>query len=638
MSAVVANSLSSLITLSSNPPKYPRTPYQEARDPLVLYIARVPGSKDVFLTTIKPRQKTVTAEDVTCSLYYLHVNQPEDDALLHDTAEDIGEHPGGHERSNIELNRVERRPLPPSSQFHPGRPELPTKGHPEYQYSAPSSSGSIQLSRKPVTGYTGNIPQSETGPQRRPLGPRPIGYEHQSVSQPLGLENTHPNPQAERKPVLPPRPSLNVPPGGSSLTRGRSESPTKRSEVSASGNDSSKLSTTYSMPRRSLNIPTYPRRPSSDVVPPRNISITMIRRDPASSSQWNVGKITIISVPDGPLSSRHQRRSSSYAKAGGSQHRISIEITNSGYTKFLPPKRPPFYPPPDSEGRIALSEDQESIRWKDFAYQNGLSSQPPEETGSEVDEVFRREVLEEGAGFWDRNLRRMSGFADGNNASNYPVNNAARPSSQATPNFGDMAGGPQGSETGESPAKPMSKGDVFISPWDGRCEFSTGVGGRSLKCKHTLPVGDTSARQVSELRFNLPASSTFSSSSSSDMKRPLIFTQYIRKHFRSSHHGYHHDSESLPSALSTPSISSGSYNTTDSGNDRDDTKPGLDRRLSIALGQEKAGGGSGGKRAKLGKLIVEDEGQKMLDLIVAANMGIWWRAWERIDGSGWLET
>lgn len=55
-------------------------------------------------------------------------------------------------------------------------------------------------------------------------------------------------------------------------------------------------------------------------------------------------------------------------------------------------------------------------------------------------------------------------------------------------------------------------------------------------------------------------------------------------------------------------------------------------RLDLSLGQEKAGGGSRGKKAKLGKLIIEDEGLKMLDLIVAANMGIWWRAYDRIGG------
>jgi len=59
-----------------------------------------------------------------------------------------------------------------------------------------------------------------------------------------------------------------------------------------------------------------------------------------------------------------------------------------------------------------------------------------------------------------------------------------------------------------------------------------------------------------------------------------------------------------------------------------DSSPSLDR-LDLSLGQELAGGGFGGKQAKLGKLIIEEEGLKMLDLLVAANMALWWRAYER---------
>ena len=54
-------------------------------------------------------------------------------------------------------------------------------------------------------------------------------------------------------------------------------------------------------------------------------------------------------------------------------------------------------------------------------------------------------------------------------------------------------------------------------------------------------------------------------------------------------------------------------------------------RLDLSLAQEKAGGGSSGKKAKLGKLIIHDEGLKMADLLVAANVGIWWKVYERLD-------
>jgi hypothetical protein len=57
-----------------------------------------------------------------------------------------------------------------------------------------------------------------------------------------------------------------------------------------------------------------------------------------------------------------------------------------------------------------------------------------------------------------------------------------------------------------------------------------------------------------------------------------------------------------------------------------------DSRLDLSLGQELVGGGFAGKQAKLGKLIIEGEGLLMLDLLVAANMGLWFRAYEKQQG------
>jgi hypothetical protein len=72
--------------------------------------------------------------------------------------------------------------------------------------------------------------------------------------------------------------------------------------------------------------------------------------------------------------------------------------------------------------------------------------------------------------------------------------------------------------------------------------------------------------------------------------------------------------------------------------DGSDDSPGIvldeNGRISLDLGRERAGGGFGGKQAKLGKLIIWPEGVKMLDLLVAANVGLWWRAWERTGGGG----
>ena len=52
-----------------------------------------------------------------------------------------------------------------------------------------------------------------------------------------------------------------------------------------------------------------------------------------------------------------------------------------------------------------------------------------------------------------------------------------------------------------------------------------------------------------------------------------------------------------------------------------------EERLDLSLAREPAGGGMRGKSAKLGKLVIEDEGIKMLDLVVAACMGVWWKGY-----------
>jgi hypothetical protein len=52
-------------------------------------------------------------------------------------------------------------------------------------------------------------------------------------------------------------------------------------------------------------------------------------------------------------------------------------------------------------------------------------------------------------------------------------------------------------------------------------------------------------------------------------------------------------------------------------------------RLDLSLGLELAGGGFAGHNAKMGKLIVESEGMKMLDLLIAANLSLWWKAYEK---------
>jgi len=156
---------------------------------------------------------------------------------------------------------------------------------------------------------------------------------------------------------------------------------------------------------------------------------------------------------------------------------------------------------------------------------------------------------------------------------------------------------------------------MFTSPWDGRCVFRTGNAGRSVICRHITaesgqshsnPLVHTSSERrkaklgvyppVSELRFNLPVADLLKSREEA--------AQQLHDHFNK---------------LLKPQNSAG-Y----SSDEEYSVLP-----FDLSLGKEKAGGGTRGRRAKLGKLIIFDEGMKMLDLVIAANMGIWWGAWEK---------
>ncbi|KAI5306635.1 hypothetical protein KEM56_007837, partial [Ascosphaera pollenicola] len=80
---VEAKSLDPIVNLASNPPAYPRNPTHEPLQPLALYIVRIPGSKDVYLTPQKPGSKDdISPESINASLYFLHVATPQDKDIM----------------------------------------------------------------------------------------------------------------------------------------------------------------------------------------------------------------------------------------------------------------------------------------------------------------------------------------------------------------------------------------------------------------------------------------------------------------------------------------------------------------------------------------------------------------------------
>ncbi|KAL5401426.1 hypothetical protein PMIN06_004711 [Paraphaeosphaeria minitans] len=518
--AIEARSLSTLTSLASNPPSYPRNPTHVRHEPLVLYIARVPGSRDVFLSPMKPREKVVTAEDIQNSLYFVHVEQPEDAQL-------------------IETTLLQGPPYPDS------RPN--------------SSHGSLPatVQRKPVfNSVAGSPPVAKRKPVPNTLTPA------------IGFETTHNG-------------------GGSSqhLATGLlgPDYVPRRSFEDARYQDDNKSAPS----RRPIQQPTSP-----------GTSLVLIRRDPASGAQWNVARIDDPPVMD--VSSSSLNESMVKRKPGAPAY---IAVTNPGYSKFLYNQQPTVPP---------LTSRNTNASIATFNPSQGFQS--ANELGIDCEDVvFRRRLWMEGskhAGgeFGHRRLKshdsNMSGCSPRNSLEGVQRTSIdSRP--PATPPF-LMRENQSYSSFQVSEKQSAFRGYVFTSPWNGRCEFITGAGGGSLKCRHTVPGLQGSppvALTVSELRFNLPGSSKASTPRGEESSKRTSF-------FHKSRHG--RNSSSVDSRVEST----------------EDVRRSLDR-MNLSLGQEFAGGGFGGKQAKLGKIIVEDEGLKMVDLLVAANVALWWRAYER---------
>jgi len=131
-----------------------------------------------------------------------------------------------------------------------------------------------------------------------------------------------------------------------------------------------------------------------------------------------------------------------------------------------------------------------------------------------------------------------------------------------------------------------------------------------LQCRHVIPGlqgAPPAAATVSEMRFNLPSAAKAPSPKEETSKRSSFFKR-----------GRHSRNNSSISVNRDDGV--------------EDARNSLDR-MDLSLGQEFAGGGFGGKQAKLGKIILEDEGLKMMDILVAANIGLWWRAYEKAQAA-----
>ncbi|KAH8895920.1 hypothetical protein GQ53DRAFT_743871 [Thozetella sp. PMI_491] len=673
-SQIEAQSLSELNALAANPPQYPVNPTEAPRESLVLYISRVPGTRDIILSTFRPQRKNVTASDVANSLYYVHLNSVYDEALASPPPHpmmDSSSPRSSYERPRVAVTSfdnqrapIPRKPLPsvqPGTAPPPAPLDTPSREAVSGTTSAPTPPLSLGRSPPKADGYGSPNTRGTSTPPRRPVqAERSDPPREEYAGNPMFRHNRPPRMSSEEQPELPPRVPPKQPQAAGGLVARKPLGPRPPPHLSLpNANPPALMSPPYRSPYESSSRdpfysgpqePPLPRTPAAHSGPPSPMpklggekaafapfSLTIIRREPASGHQWNIGKVSSYqtNIPTPDQADPNLDPNDLGVPRGISS--IDVHLETSGYAKFrdMPTRHSvetasrPMSSSSAAQGSLNLrsSIDEAAARHAAMGTLQGS-------------EGFSRQVMMAYSKSWASNIKnafRRRGSSPNSPTGGFPEdlapprpfhvrhgssNSVASVESAASKDDDDGRDSPPLITRPGPGLKP--RGYVFMSPWDGRCEFHTGNGGRSLKCRHKLQPANavfnplvasqairdgqaikrarntsvsaaiTGAKPISELRYNLPNGELFGSSKKGD--------------------GHHHLHDHFSKLL----------NLEPNSDDDDDDGP-----MDLSIGREKAGGGNRGKRAKLGKLIIHHEGLKMLDLVVAANIGVWWTTWER---------
>ncbi|KAK0714124.1 hypothetical protein B0T26DRAFT_742522 [Lasiosphaeria miniovina] len=614
---VEARSLSTINYLAANPPQYPHFP--ELRESLTLYISRVPGTRDIILSTFKPHRKNVTAEDVANSLYYVHFDLPTDELLT--AARRLGDATSPRSSNESARSAIPRKPLPASARV-PRAEDMDADGYRANPMFRPRA-GAGTLGSPPSPLPLNKPPPSPvmTTTLRKPLGPRP---QNLPIASETGMPEP-PRPLARETPSTPAQSSS--PPMAQVAEPGRIASPSYLSTPNMS-----------SSPAK--------RSRAASLLP---FSLTLIRRDPTSGGQWNIGKVTSfqtnIPTPDMADPSLNPEDMGDLARA----HKIDIHLESSGYAKY---RGMPSLAAVDAF-RNAPGQSFAQMASGLGSAMGGNMAAAPKSTYNHIEGGFSRQVVMSYTKSWTSNIKSAfrrhdrpgsrEGKGDVSPEDLLPPKSLhQRHGSASTVGSTDSAAwgdgremqkadgqgreeqrnGKEGPQLITQPGPGLRpKGYVFLSPWDGQCEFRTSSSGRGLKCRHVLDPksakldprevaqhmreaqamgrsrGDeltsalAGAKPISELRFNLPGGDLSSARDGEGKK---------------SRWDHHHLQDQFSKLLH--------FDPQSSGDDDDDE----DAPMDLSLGREQAGGGTRGNRAKLGKLIIHDEGLKMLDLLQLA--------------------
>lgn len=560
----------------------------------------------MFLSPLKPPTKaTVSLEAIQSSLYYFHVNTVEDDELKRSIDQ---------QRKSEEWKRppvaVARKPLPSTpSTAHPlpPPPEEPEE-YQSYRHYEAYSSAAMPEYNDDGTLERGTALRLNTGVNagvhRKPVSPTGPTNIYNAAGDyaiaPSFPESQTAHPIRNSSPRYAP-----------SNSRGTSPAPTNRLSDNTSRPPPHSISMT--------NASSRPEPVSGGH--PNFLPVTIIRRDPASGSQWNIGTITLLEP----------------TFSGSNIRPVSVDLNTPGYGRFA--RATGFETPRPGSARSDAASIKRAMQSATISPVSATSPETPVT-------IFNRVV----------DFKRMA------------MSDLRRTVYQRT-NSSDSVGK-------IDPSKPGLEKNVlaFDSPWHGTCTFVNAIDGTSLKIKHTINSNSSAAESVTanvgELRFNL-GWSLLSNIRDSDRRRKepepdklpvpeLLKTkkENFRKSFQQlknrSRESFQRSKSSSDSSDVLKDLSNIQTPTTNSLNDPayfQSTAPGADshssrhhsdprpisamqptssdhdeeNRLSLRLGREKAGGGFRGHSAKLGKLIIEDEGLKMCDLVVGAAMGVWWQ-------------
>lgn len=656
----------------------------------------------MILSPFRPQRKNVGGDDVSSSLYYIHLDTQGDDKLA-----PKGQRADDQPRPSLDSvrsdqHRIARKPLPISARVPQPQASVSTSENsvnatthhnepPQDQVTFPPSSQPVQ-NKENISWQDEPLPPNpflreqsdELAPPppakvaalspapvvRKPLGPRQMStvssQSHHELPQPPPEVARPDTPPTLDEPPPPPLPARPVPPPLSLEPR---KPATSFDEL-------------RSMHSPGLQSPVTPSRSpspwSKHQKPFTPFSLTIIRRDPGTGHQWNIGKVTsyqstiIYEDPYDPEAAPVTLYPRGYPA-------IDVHIETSGYARFR--NFSTVLPKLNDTGSGNLAQNMKEM----------AAQMKPKTTSVGNDDSeggFKRQVVMTYGKTWTHNLkdafrnRNRSSTTSSKTTDDMEHHNEPSHPPTAQHRRQDSGGSTNSNESASyfPPAEPLNgnhsqaphaadttkmdephpliitqpgpglrpKGYTFTSPWNGRCDYRTSSNGRSLKCSHTRNTtsqgfnplvfaqavrdatsasGEAQGRgrtrgmstnlastvagdlgnkvPVSELRFNLPATDLFNSKENRERAAKELRDGLGRLLVRSP---------------------DGHERERDEFEDDDGEEPIFD---FSGLGREKAGGGNRGKRAKLGKLLIHDEGIKMLDLTVAANMGIWWQAWER---------